>query len=182
MKAHLTGKDYSFEIETDEWLATLTANLPFTLTERLENVEGVRGVRYQEQFGPPVVVSFDVDEGGEALGLDEAGKVIAEHVRQCEAFVIYVGGDRSERRSEETGGKKLLHAGDGFVLCDAEDRDGNDLGVSLHFLEGGDRQTKWFIDGAARQFRDLAAEGDAARIQRVIAKHIDLDPARPMHR
>ena len=173
MKAHMTGKEFSFEIEDDEMLCLMRAENLATfpsLAERLAGVTGVRSVTYDGHFGPQIVVGFQLGEDWEAVGFEDARDLIEIHLQQCERFLIYVGDTADDVR-----GKSLLHAGDGFVLCNSASEQ-KDLGVSLHFLEGDGRQTKWFTDGAAQQFRELAVLGDARRIKAIVAKHIDLDP------
>lgn len=178
MKAHLTGKEYSFEIEDDQMRSLIKAEelraLP-ALVDRLSKVSGVRRVEYDGHFGAQIAVGFHVGDDGEAIGLDDARDLIEIHLFQCESFLIYVGD-----KVDDTPSKTLLHVGDGFVLCNAIGK--QDLGVSLHFLYGGERQTKWFTDGAASQLRELADLGDARRIKAIVGKHIELDPSSPARR
>lgn len=175
MDARLTTKGYSFEVETDEMLAVLHAEgfgaVPF-LNERLDRIDGIVRCEYDGHFGPQFAVVFEVDGNGDPKGFDAARQGILEHIRLCESFGIYVGS-----HYDETYGKRLLHAGDGFVLCDSVAPGQEGLGVSLHFLYDGQRAAKWFTDGAARQFRELAGKGDAQAIGRIVAKHIDLGPS-----
>lgn len=173
MKARLTTKGYSFDIDEDEMLAVLEAEgwgavAPFAT--KVAVMAGVVGVDYDKRFEPRFEVFFDVGDDGFSVGFDEVSDAIQDHIHDCEAFAIYVGGS-----PEEAKGKKLLHAGDGFALCDVG-LDGKDMGVSPHFLYDGQRAVKWFTDGAAAQFRELAAGDDEAGIKRIVGKHIDLDP------
>jgi len=179
MKSQLTGKTYTFEIGEGEMDSLLRTEALFafrTLADRMSSLPGVCKVSYGGQAGPNIAVEFEVGKDGEAIGFDDARDLLEIHLIQCEAFDIYVGNGPDAARS-----RTLLQAGDGFVLCDVKSK-GKDLGVSLHFLDGGERQTKWFTDGAAQQFRELAEVGDARRIRAIVAKHIDLDPAPGLRR
>jgi len=141
------------------------------LHEKLDKLDGVIESNYDGHFGSQIMVTFEADEAGIAKGFWPAVNIIESHIRECEAFVRYVG-----KKREDASRKTLFHADKGFVLCNATATDGSDLGVSLHFLHDGEKATSWFIDTAADQLRKLADIGDSGSIRKIVEKRIDLEP------
>lgn len=141
------------------------------LLDRLLRVPSVMSAHFTDNFEPVVLVVFELDAEGRKIGFEAVAAIVEDHVRERDAVAIYVGDVES--------GRRLLHADRDFVLLDdSEDTDAAfRIGVSMHFLDDGARQTKWFVDEAAVQLRQLAARRDRTALHYVVGKHIELDAA-----